>query len=176
MVCRACRAEIATDAAYCPACGASQRTNADEPRRLTRSRADRRIAGVCGGLAHYLGIDATFVRAVWVILSVVPGCLIGGVLAYVLAWLVVPDAERGTPNEVKSFRLTRSTTDRRIAGVCGGLAEYLGVDATPVRLLWVLLSVMPGAIVGGLLAYAVAWVIIPKADDRQVPAQIPKTA
>jgi phage shock protein PspC (stress-responsive transcriptional regulator) len=61
-------------------------------------------------------------------------------------------------------RLTRSITNRRIAGVCGGLAEYLGVDATPLRLLWLLLSVLPGAIVGGLVVYLAAWLIIPKAS------------
>jgi len=47
-----------------------------------------------------------------------------------------------------------------ICGVCGGIGEYLGIDATVVRLLWVLLSVMGGA---GLLAYIIAAIIIPEA-------------
>ena len=56
-------------------------------------------------------------------------------------------------------RLTKSS-NRMICGVCGGIGEYLGIDATVVRLLWVLLSVMAGA---GLLAYIIAAIIIPEA-------------
>ena len=56
-------------------------------------------------------------------------------------------------------KLTKST-NRMICGVCGGIGEYLGIDATVVRLLWVLLSVMGGA---GLLAYIIAAIIIPEA-------------
>jgi len=56
-------------------------------------------------------------------------------------------------------KLTRSS-ERMICGVCGGIGEYLGIDATVVRLLWVLLSVMGGA---GLLAYIIAAIIIPEA-------------
>ena len=46
----------------------------------------------------------------------------------------------------------RSATDSKIAGVCGGLAEYLGVDSTIVRLFWAVLAVVPGALVGGIVA------------------------
>ena len=60
-------------------------------------------------------------------------------------------------------QLTLSATDSKIAGVCGGIAEYLDVDPTVVRLIWLVLSVVPGGIVGGLVAYLVAWIIIPKA-------------
>ena len=60
-------------------------------------------------------------------------------------------------------RLMRSATDAKIAGVCGGLAEYLGVDSTIVRLVCAVLAIMPGAIVLGIVAYLAAWVIMPKA-------------
>jgi phage shock protein C len=46
--------------------------------------------------------------------------------------------------------------------VCGGIAEYLDVDTTVVRLIWVALSVVPGGFVGGAIAYLLAWIIIPK--------------
>ena len=59
-------------------------------------------------------------------------------------------------------RLTRSTTDKQIAGVCGGIAEYFDVDATPIRLLWVILSIFAGAVVGGVIAYLLAWLVIPR--------------
>ena len=55
-------------------------------------------------------------------------------------------------------KLTRSS-NRMICGVCSGIGEYLGIDATVVRLLWVLFSVMGGA---GLLAYIIAAIIIPE--------------
>jgi phage shock protein C len=58
-------------------------------------------------------------------------------------------------------RLRRSTIDVRIAGVCAGIAEYLDVDRTVVRLVWVMLTIVPGAIVLGVLAYAAAWLIMP---------------
>ena len=54
--------------------------------------------------------------------------------------------------------------DSKIAGVCGGIAEYLDVDSTIVRLVWVALSIVPGGVFGGVLAYVLAWIIVPKAS------------
>jgi phage shock protein C len=59
-------------------------------------------------------------------------------------------------------RLTRSTTDTKIAGVCGGLAEYMDVDSTVVRLVWVLVTFFTG-IIFGIIAYFVAWMVMPLA-------------
>ena len=56
-------------------------------------------------------------------------------------------------------RLTLSATDRKISGVCGGIAEYFGIDATLVRVIAVVLALCFG---GGLLAYLLAWAIMPK--------------
>ena len=56
-------------------------------------------------------------------------------------------------------RLYRSRTDKVIGGVCGGLAEYFDVDPTLVRLLVVLLFLAGGI---GVLAYLIAWIVIPK--------------
>ncbi|HWF12690.1 MAG TPA: PspC domain-containing protein [Candidatus Acidoferrales bacterium] len=64
-----------------------------------------------------------------------------------------------------------SMKDKKIAGVCGGIAEYLDVDPTIVRLIWVALSVVPGGFVGGVLAYVLAWAIIPK-SPAFVPAAV----
>jgi phage shock protein PspC (stress-responsive transcriptional regulator) len=130
-------------------------------RRLSRSQTDRQIAGVCAGLAEYFEVDVVLVRAVWIVLSIVPGAIVGGVIAYLAAWVVMPEAT-GPAAVPAGKRLTRSVTDKKIAGVCGGLAEYFGVDATPVRLLWVILSILCGAVVGGVIAYLVAWLIVPK--------------
>jgi len=56
-------------------------------------------------------------------------------------------------------RLHRSLTDKKIAGVCGGLAEYLGWDPTLVRLLWVVLTLLGGS---GVLIYLVLWIVMPE--------------
>jgi phage shock protein C len=56
-------------------------------------------------------------------------------------------------------KLYRSKTDRKIAGVCGGLGKYLDIDPVIVRLAWVIFTLAGGA---GLLAYIIAWIIIPE--------------
>ena len=62
----------------------------------------------------------------------------------------------------RSRRLYRSTEDRLLGGVGGGLGEYFGVDPTLIRLLFVLAVVVTGGAV--LLAYPVLWVIVPPAS------------
>ena len=55
-------------------------------------------------------------------------------------------------------KLYKSSTNKMLAGVCGGIAEYFGVDPTSIRLAWVIFSMTGGA---GVLAYIVAALIIP---------------
>ena len=59
--------------------------------------------------------------------------------------------------------LRRSTHNRQVAGVCGGLAEYFGLDATVVRVAYVLLSILS---VGfpGTLVYLVLWAVVPERE------------
>ena len=61
-----------------------------QTRKLRRSRSDRRIAGVCAGLATYFGTDPTLVRLVFVLLGL-PGGVPGTVL-YLILWLVMPES------------------------------------------------------------------------------------
>jgi phage shock protein C len=63
----------------------------------------------------------------------------------------------------KHKRLYRSTTDRKLAGVCGGIAEYLEVDPTFVRLIAAFVILIGGA---GFFGYLIAWVIIPEAPSQ----------
>ena len=55
-------------------------------------------------------------------------------------------------------KLTRSATDKKLGGVCGGIAEYLDVDTTVIRLAWVLFALFLG---GGILAYIIALLVMP---------------
>lgn len=66
-------------------------------------------------------------------------------------------------------RLTRSVTDCKLGGVCGGLAEYWGVDSTIVRLVWVLLVIFPVPLVPAVLGYFIAWIVMPRGE---VPVQV----
>lgn len=57
-------------------------------RRLYRSRKNRKVAGVCGGLAEYLNTDPTVIRVLFIVLAVMGGA--GGVI-YLAMWLIVPE-------------------------------------------------------------------------------------
>jgi len=61
-----------------------------------------------------------------------------------------------------SKRLLRSSDDRMIAGVCGGLGEYFGIDPTAVRVAYVLLSILTAF--SGVLVYFILWLLIPERE------------
>ncbi len=151
-------------------CGADQHAPAEQGQRtrqgLRRSVTNRKIAGVCGGLAEHFNVDATLVRLLWIVVAFVPGLVIGAAIAYPVAWLLIP-GEKAHGFPASSRELTRSPTNRKMAGVCGGFGEYFGVDPTVVRLLWAVLSIWPGFVVGGVIVYLVAWLVMP-APPRHV--------
>jgi phage shock protein PspC (stress-responsive transcriptional regulator) len=66
----------------------------DVSRPLRRSRTNRQIAGVVGGLAEYLGMDPTLLRVIYVIGSIVSAAF-PGILVYLLLWLLIPEADTG---------------------------------------------------------------------------------
>ena len=59
---------------------------------LRRSRSDRMLAGVCGGLAEFFGVDPTLLRVIYVVVSLVSAAF-PGALVYALIWLIVPESE-----------------------------------------------------------------------------------
>ena len=67
----------------------SERLMSDTGRRLHRSRSNRMIAGVCGGLAEWLGWDSTLVRILYVVLSLASAAF-PGLLVYLILWVVMP--------------------------------------------------------------------------------------
>ena len=75
-------------------------------------------------------------------------------------WLPSPQASDSTSAPGGYRRLVRSSSDRMIAGICGGLAEYLGVDSTAIRLLAVILLFFT-ALIPMLLIYIVLIFVIP---------------
>ena len=178
MNCPRCQKEIVEGSNFCYFCG--ERTAAAappgpgapgaapasaeqwEPRRLTRSVTDRKVGGVCAGLAHYLDADVTLIRVLAACSIFIYGM---GLFAYLIAWLVIPEGDPRQELQVRpSRRLHRSQTDRKIGGVCGGVAEYLEADPTIIRLIWAISFFVFG--LGGLL-YLLMWFILPLGDGPQ---------
>jgi phage shock protein C len=97
MVCTNCQRRIADGSNFCYNCGAKQTATATPgmatatggKQRLMRSSTDKRIAGVCGGLAEYFDLDPMIIRICWLLAVLCAGT---GLLAYVVLWIVLPVA------------------------------------------------------------------------------------
>lgn len=93
MFCTQCGIQLEDKACFCSACGRAtaqcvqQETTVHYPR-LSRPVYDKKIAGVCAGFARYFGADVTLVRILWLILVFWPVPI--GLIAYVIAWIVMP--------------------------------------------------------------------------------------
>ena len=221
---------------------------AAEAHRLYRSRTDRQVAGVCGGLGEYLGFDPTLIRLAWLVSIIFAGV---GLFAYLVAAVIVPEETRAhaankplMPLRGAGFRawvgvdsnrglvwgglfvalgillllgnfnilplrqlwdlfwtlfwpmvliglgvilllgitgrgvdwrgvlrgqrpLVRSRSNRMVAGVCAGLADFLGIDASVVHIVWAIGS---AATLGlGLMVYVILLLVMPEAPDLAPP-------
>jgi phage shock protein C len=63
-----------------------------QSRKLYRSRTDRKLAGVCGGLAQYFNLDATLIRVLFIVLAVLGAA---GLVIYLAMWIIVPNEPQG---------------------------------------------------------------------------------
>ena len=88
MFCNYCGKAIQDDARVCAYCGRLV-LGSGYPRRLERSRYDRKIGGVAGGMAKYWASDPTLVRLLWVFALLFTFPL--GLIAYIIAWIVIPE-------------------------------------------------------------------------------------
>jgi phage shock protein C len=96
MVCNSCQRNIADGSRFCYNCGARQ-VVAEEtpdmasvtggPKRLMRSSTDKKLGGVCAGLAQYFDMDTTLVRVLWLLVVLFGGT---GILLYVILWIALP--------------------------------------------------------------------------------------
>lgn len=128
-------------------------------KKLHRLPASKKIAGVCAGLGQYFDLDPVLFRLLFVV-SVFFGGV--GILVYIVMWILVPEASGQEPSAGSARRLHLSNTDRKIAGVCGGLGEWLQVDPVFIRVAFVVLALACGF---GVLLYILFWLIAPRAPS-----------
>jgi len=129
--------------------------------KLYRSKENPVVAGVCAGIGNYCRVDPIIVRLGLIFIGIVTAVL-PLMFLYLVAWMVMPVMPSDYPVEV--FRtIHRSREDRKIAGVCGGFAEFMGWDATAFRLIVVVLGVLT-AVFPLVMTYLVAWMIVPEAS------------
>lgn len=97
MYCSYCGRQMDAGARFCASCGAACQTGyfyAPASGQLMRPRSPRVFGGVCSGLALHYGWDVTIVRLVWALCVLFGGT---GVLAYIIAWIVIPEAPYALP-------------------------------------------------------------------------------
>ena len=134
-------------------------------KKLFRDRWDKKIGGVCGGLGHFLGLDPTILRLLMVVICIFTGVLPLLVL-YIIAWILIP---LGPPTYIQfeCKRLYRSVRNRKIGGICGGIAESLKMDATLIRIVMLFAMVLTGFF-PLIIAYIIGILIIPEKPEDQI--------
>lgn len=146
------------------------------PTRLFRDENHKLIGGVCSGIANYFGIDRLIVRILFVLgfgITFIP---------YLILWVAVPSTATTVIGSVRK-RLFRDPDNKIIAGVCGGLASYFGVNVWIPRVLFIIpfLSFVTGwndwgvfdfphfvsfsFSPGSILIYIILWLVIPEASS-----------
>lgn len=151
--------------------GGTGTESAEQPplRKLYRSRTERSIAGICGGLAAYFDSDPTLIRLLMLLLILFGGL---SIWAYIILWIVIPEEPpENSISTAKTDKIMATNENRRlfrsqdsiIAGVCAGLAEFFGLDTSLVRIATLLLIFFGGL---SLWVYIILWLIVPKAPKR----------
>ncbi len=116
---------------------------------LRRSRSDRKVFGVAGGLGHYAGVDPLIFRILFVVLAIFGG---SGILLYALAWLLVPD--EGEQDSEAQRLFSRGTTGSTVSAVVAGVVVLI----LGLVLMGSLLDTGPG--LGGLGAVVVVGLLV----------------
>ncbi len=129
-------------------------------KKLYRSRTNKKVAGLCGGLGDYFEIDPAFIRLGLLFICVFTA-VFPVLIAYLIVVIIVPLEPIAEQPARKIHRLYRSKKNKMIAGVCGGIAEFFQIDTTIVRLIFVFFMIIT-AVLPLLITYIIAWIIIPE--------------
>lgn len=132
---------------------------------LVRTR-DGYVAGICDGLGRYFDVNPTLLRVGWLVAVVFFGT---GLLAYLALWWLMPREDqrviepsqwrRNASSGRYSPPLERTSQDRKIFGVCGGIARAWQIDPVFVRLGVLSLTMVSGGMV--IIAYLIAAIVMP---------------
>ncbi len=127
-------------------------------RRLYKERFDKKIGGVCGGLAQYFHLDASIIRLFFIFLTLLTGGIF--LIIYIVLCAILPLGPKSYV-EATYKKLYRSKTDRRLVGICGGLGKYFRIDSNIIRLIFVVLLFVTGFFPMAVV-YIIAIGIIPE--------------
>lgn len=128
-------------------------------KKLYRLQEDKKIAGVCAGLGAHFDMDPVLFRIIFIVLFMASGI---GILIYLVMWVLVPLQKEVLVKTVNGRKkLYLSVSNKKIAGVCGGLGEFFAVDSVFFRVGFVVLFLAAGI---GLALYIMMWMIIPKSS------------
>jgi len=123
--------------------------DSSRPARLTRSKHDRMIGGVAGGMAAHLNIDTAWIRIAWLALLI----LGPGFILYIIAWIAIPESEDSDPLPV---RAARASDNGRL--IVGGLLVIIGGSLLANRFLpWMEDLVLPAILIAlgvGVIVYS----------------------
>lgn len=129
--------------------------------------SDKKFLGVCGGVADYLNVDPTLIRIGVVCLSLITA-VIPALIVYVVISFVFPQQPEGYTTVNTAKKLLKSSKNRKLSGVCGGLAEYFGIDPTIVRLIFALCVLFIGY---GVMTYLVCLIMMPSEPEQVITQQ-----
>lgn len=111
-------------------------------RKLYKSRYDKKLAGVCGGLGTYFSIDPNLFRLLLVFLSTLT-LFLPFLIIYLVMAAILPIEPVGAP-ALAFRRLYRSRTVRMFSGICGGLSHMYNLDPRLIRLIMIVVMVVSG--------------------------------
>ncbi|HEU64924.1 MAG: hypothetical protein KR126chlam4_00307 [Candidatus Anoxychlamydiales bacterium] len=138
-------------------------------RKLYRSRSNKKVAGVLGGLGNYFKIDPTIIRLLFLVIFFITA-IFPLLIAYIIAAIVIP-IEPASHAHKKYKRLYRSRKNKFIAGVLAGIAEFFKIDPTIVRLLFIVIMIITG-FAPMIFVYIVAWIIVPEKPGKNIEIEI----
>ena len=123
---------------------------------------DKKLLGICAGVADYLNVDPTLIRIAVVCLALLTAVFPALVIYFVMS-LVFPQAPADYVPSQPAKKLMKGS-DKKLSGVCSGLANYFGIDATIVRLLFAVCVLFLGY---GVMTYLVCLIMMPS-DPVQI--------
>ena len=129
--------------------------------------SDKKFLGVCGGVADYLNVDPTLIRIGVVCLSLITA-VIPALIVYIVISFVFPQQPEGYTTVNTAKKLLKSSKNKKLSGVCGGLAEYFGIDPTIVRLIFALCVLFIGY---GIMTYLVCMIMMPSEPEQVITQQ-----